>query len=176
MTKEIIGAQSSDLILIIDRTFDAPRELVFEAFTDPQHLIKWWGPKGCAILTCETDPRPGGVWSISMRTPKMLPQFAHRYPVETSGDGQSIVEKQRGVYQEVRKPERLTFTYAFEDGTGQPSHKMVVTLTFADQDGRTRLTLHQAVFESIQARDDHARGWTEALGSLAEYLTRSHPR
>jgi uncharacterized protein YndB with AHSA1/START domain len=168
-----MGNEPSDRILIIERTFDAPRELVFEAFTDPQHLKKWWGPHGCMILACETDPRPGGLWSISMRTPKVLPQFAHRYPVETSSDGKSIVEKQRGVYQEVRKPERLTFTYAFEDGTGQPSHQMVVTLTFSDHGGRTRLTLHQAVFESVAARNDHDRGWTEALGNLAEYLARA---
>lgn len=173
MTKDSMSAEPSDPILIIERTFDAPRELVFEAFTDPRHLIKWWGPKGCTILACETDRKAGGAWSISMRTPKILPQFANRYPVNATSDGQWIVEKQRGVYQEVTKPERLIFTYAFQDDAGLPRHQMVVTLTFADQNDRTRLTLHQAVFESVTARDDHERGWTEALDNLVEYLATS---
>jgi uncharacterized protein YndB with AHSA1/START domain len=125
-----------------------------------------------------------------MRSPRVLPQFAQRYPVGSqTGTGPSqalpgdrdvvppddswIVERQRGVYQEVVKPERLVFTYAFEDDTGRPIHQTVVTVTFADERGRTRLTLYQATFESVSARDDHVLGWTEALEHLAEYLTRA---
>jgi uncharacterized protein YndB with AHSA1/START domain len=81
--------------------------------------------------------------------------------------------RQRGVYREVVRPERLVFTYAFEDGAGGSGHQMVVTVSFADQDGKTILTLHQAIFETALARNDHVRGWTEALGHLVEYLARS---
>jgi uncharacterized protein YndB with AHSA1/START domain len=170
MTKESISAVPSERVLTIERTFEAPRELVFEAFTDPQHLIKWWGPEGCTIIACETDVKPGGAWSIAMRTPRILAQFAQRYPVKVASDSEWIIEKQRGMYLEVTKPERLSFTYAFEDDAGQPRHQMVVTLTFADEDGRTRLTLHQATFESGAARNDHERGWAEAFDHLVEYL------
>jgi len=175
--------------LILTHIFDAPRALVFEAFTNPELLMKWWGPHGCTVISCEADPRAGGTWCISMRTPRVLPQFVNRHPInpETSPalsqqrssgrdvaaqEHEWIVERQRGVYQEVVKPERLVFTYAFEANAGRPLHRTVVTATFADEGGRTKLTLHQAVFESVSARDDHVQGWTEALEHLAKYLMR----
>jgi uncharacterized protein YndB with AHSA1/START domain len=173
--------------LVITRLFDAPRELVFDAFTKPDHLMKWWGPHGCTVISCETEPRVAGPWCISMRSPKLLPQFANRHAVWTErnprlatsgGDSATpeeeyIVEKQRGIYQEIVRPERIVFTYAFEDHAGRPLHQTLVTVTFADEGGRTRLTLRQAVFETVSARDDHVRGWTEALQHLEEYLTRA---
>jgi uncharacterized protein YndB with AHSA1/START domain len=71
------------------------------------------------------------------------------------------------------KPERLVFTYAFEDDAGRPVHQTVVTVSFVDDGGRTKLTLRQAIFETVSARDDHVRGWTEALEHLVEYLRRT---
>jgi uncharacterized protein YndB with AHSA1/START domain len=174
--------ESTDRVLVVTRVFDAPRELVFEAFTTPRHLMSWWGPQGCSVISCEADPRVGGTWRISMRSPKVLPQFTQRYATETSpklrrndrdaaiNEPEWIVERQRGVYQEVIKPERLVFTYAFEDGAGRPRHQTVVTITFAAEGGRTRLTIQQATFESSTARNDHVQGWTEALDRLLEYL------
>ena len=184
------GTATADRELVITRIFDAPRELVFEAFTDPEHLMKWWGPHGCTVISCEADPRAGGSWCISMRTPRVLPQFVNRHPVSPKAgpalsqqspndydvvaqEREWIIERQRGVYQEIVKPERLVFTYAFEDNAGRPLHQTVVTVTFADEKGRTKLTLHQAIFESVSARDDHVRGWAEALEHLAEYLMRA---
>jgi uncharacterized protein YndB with AHSA1/START domain len=183
------GTEPADHELVITRIFNAPRELVFEAFTDPEHLMKWWGPHGCTVISCEADLRAGGSWSISMRTPRVLPQFVNRYPIGSEAvpalsqqgpndrdvaaqEHEWIIERQRGIYQEVVKPERLVFTYAFEDNAGRPLHRTVVTVAFADEKGRTKLTLHQAIFESVTARDDHVRGWTEALEHLAEYLMR----
>lgn len=179
-----------DRELVITRVFNAPRELVFDAFTDPKLLMSWWGPRGCTVISCETDPIPGGAWRISMRSPRVLPQFVHRYPVDPGGglslgqrppsvrdtaarDERWIVERQRGVYQEVAKPERLVFTGAFEDDDGRPRHQTVVTVTFSEEGDRTRLTLHQAVFPSVSTRDDHVRGWSEALERLAEHLMSS---
>jgi uncharacterized protein YndB with AHSA1/START domain len=183
-----VVTEPADRVLVITRFFDAPRELVFEAFTDPARLKSWWGPRGCTVISCEADPRARGTWRITMRSPRVLPQFVHRHPINpetrlshprqsgaevAASDHSWIVERQRGVYQEVVKPERLVFTYAFEDDAGLPLHQTVVTLTFADEAGRTKLTLHQAIFENVPARDDHVRGWTEALERLAEHLMRT---
>ncbi len=76
-------------------------------------------------------------------------------------------------YREIVEPERLVFTYTFEDATGKTGHETLVTVTFADEGGKTRLTLHQAVFESVTVRDEHVRGWTEALDRLAECLAKA---
>jgi uncharacterized protein YndB with AHSA1/START domain len=184
------GTEPGDRELVVTRIFNAPRELVFEAFTDPEHLMKWWGPHGCTVISCKVDPRAGGAWSISMRTPRVLPQFSQRYSVNPEAsrtlaqqrqssrgvaapEHEWIVEKQRGVYQEVVRPERLVFTYAFEDDAGQPRHQTIVTISFTDEEERTRLTLRQAIFESVSARDDHVNGWSEALEHLAEHLAQA---
>jgi uncharacterized protein YndB with AHSA1/START domain len=181
------GAGPADRMLAITRVFDAPREVVFDAFTDPQRLLKWWGPHGCQVIACETDPRPGGTWSISMRSPRVMPRFTRRYAISPkrgrtpsqqdqgendslTGETDWIVERQRGVYREVTRPERLVFTYTFEDEVGRALHQTVVAISFADEGGRTRLTLNQAVFEDVASRDDHVRGWTEALDHLTDYL------
>ncbi len=184
------GTGPGDRELVVTRIFDAPRELVFEVFTDPEHLMRWWGPHGCTVISCKTDLRAGGTWCISMKSPRVLRQFSHRYLVNPENsrtrsqprqssrgvaayEHEWIVEKQRGVYQEVVRPERLVFTYAFEDDAGRPLHQTVVTISFTDEEGRTRLTLRQAIFESVSARDDHVRGWSEALEHLAEHLAQA---
>jgi uncharacterized protein YndB with AHSA1/START domain len=184
------SGEPEDRVLTIMRTFDAPRELVFEAFTDRKHLMSWWGPHGCTVISCEADSRVGGTWCILMRSSKIPPRFVHRYPVASetrqglsrlpqriretiTRDDSWMVEKQRGVYREVVKLERLVFTYTFEDDGGRPLHQTVVTVTFADEGGRTRLTLRQAMFETVSARNDHVLGWTEALEHLDEHLIRA---
>lgn len=176
MPNEVKADGSSDPAgeLVISRIFAAPRELVFEAFTDPRHLMKWWGPHGCTVISCEADPRTGGNWSISMRSPRLLPQFAGRYPIKSPSTAAQnwTIEKQRGVYQEVIRPERLVFTYAFEDDAGRPLHQTVVKVNFTEDHGGTRITLHQAIFETESARNDHVRGWSEALDHLNDYLAR----
>jgi uncharacterized protein YndB with AHSA1/START domain len=76
----------------------------------------------------------------------------------------------QGVYREVVEPERLGFTFAWEDAEGKPGHETLVTVSFAEQGAKTRLTLHQAIFETVARRDEHQRGWTSTLQRLAEYL------
>jgi uncharacterized protein YndB with AHSA1/START domain len=98
------------------------------------------------------DLRAGGAWRITMHSPK------------------GIEERQQGVFREIVEPERLVFTYAFEDPTGKRGHETLVTVTFAEHGGKTKLTLNQAVFDRVATRDDHVRGWSEALGHLTEYL------
>jgi len=151
--KTVVGP--ADRVLLITRVFDAPRHLVFKAWTDPEHLMRWWGPHGFTTLSCTMDARPGGTWRLCMRSPE--------------GDE----HRQQGVYREVVEPERLVFTYAFEDATGKPGHETLVTVSFADHGGKTMLTVNQAVFETVAVRDDHVRGWGEALDHLAEYVAKT---
>jgi uncharacterized protein YndB with AHSA1/START domain len=139
--------------LAIERVFDAPRELVFKCWTEPEHLARWIGPKGFSgtIVACEL--REGGIFRAHMRGP----------------DGQD--HWQHGVFREIVPPERIVRSYCWTDADGRPTRpETLLTVTFADLGGRTRLTLHQAVFESVTACDDHRRGWSSSLDKLAEYV------
>ncbi|MGO9607663.1 MAG: SRPBCC domain-containing protein [Candidatus Binataceae bacterium] len=144
-------SEPADRVVVITRVFDAPRSLVFKAWTQPDHLKRWWGPRGHTTVSARMDLRAGGPWRIGMRAP----------------DG--TYEWQQGVFREIVEQERLVFTYAFEDAAGKPGHETIVTVTFADEGGKTRLTVHQAVFETVAVHNDHVRGWGEALDRLAEY-------
>jgi len=138
--------------LVITRLLDAPRSLVFKVWTQPEHLARWWGPKGFTLLSCETDVRPGGTWVRCMRAP----------------EGTKHIK--RGVYREIVEPERLVFTYVNEDADGRLGPETVVTVTFEEQGAKTKLTLYQTGFESIDARDAHEGGWASCLERFAEYL------
>jgi uncharacterized protein YndB with AHSA1/START domain len=146
--------QTADRELYIRRVFDAPRAMVFKAWTESAQALHWWGPQGFTITSCAMDVRPGGAFRVSMRSP------------------QGTAHTKRGIYREVVPGERLVFTYAWEDAAGQPGHETVVTVRFADEDGKTRLTLHQAVFESMASRDSHEGGWTSCMDRFGEYLAR----
>lgn len=138
--------------LFITRVFDAPRDLVFQAWSDPEMAANWWGPQGFTTLSCTMDVRVGGSWRLSMRAPA------------------GTVHTKTGVYRDVVAPERLVFTYAWEDKAGRPGHEMLVSVRFAEQDGRTKLTLHQTGFGSVTARDEHEGGWVSCMARFADYL------
>ena len=112
--------------LVMTRDFNAPRELVFAAWTDVRRASQWWAPRDCTPLSCEMDLRPGGAWRRRMRAP----------------DG-TVVTKW-GVYREVAAPERLVFTYITEYADGKVDPETLVTVTFEDLGGRTRLMLRHA--------------------------------
>ena len=80
------------------------------------------------------------------------------------------------VCRELVEPERLVFSFAWEDKEGRPGHETVVTVSFAEYGAQTKLTLHQAVFETVTARDLHQGGWSSVLECLAEYLARGETR
>jgi len=138
--------------LVITRILDAPRDVVFRAWTEPDRVARWWGPQGFVTTYCDMDIRPGGAFRVCMRSPEGAEHW------------------KQGIYREIVVPERLEFTFAWEDAEGKPGHQTLVTVTLADRGGRTELTLHQAVFETVAARDDHRRGWTSTLQRFAEYL------
>ena len=143
----------SERTLTITRIFDAPRELVFKVWSQPEHLVRWWGPKGFTTPSCQMELRPGGAYRTVMR----------------SAQGKELC--MRGVYREVMPPERLVLTFAWEGETGEPGHETLVTVTFAEEAGdRTKLTFEQGVFESVAERDAHQSGWSEFLDRLDGYL------
>jgi uncharacterized protein YndB with AHSA1/START domain len=146
-------APINDRKLVIARVFDAPREPVFRAWTEPALFARWFGPHGTVMPFCEMDPRPGG----GLRFCYLLP----------NGDVHRIV----GRYREVVKPERLVFTESFTDERGTLIERSgfplvaLLTVTFAEQGGRTRLTIHHA---GVDWRE--LPGWTTSLTRLARYV------
>jgi uncharacterized protein YndB with AHSA1/START domain len=149
-------ATSKEPELVVTRILNAPRPLVFKAWTDPEQVARWWGPQGFVTTLCEMNIQPGGAYRVGMRSP----QGTHHV--------------KRGVYREIVEPERIVFTYAWEDAEGRPGHETLVTVTFAELGTKTKLTLHQATFENISARDSHQVGWTSCLERFAEYLAGSY--
>jgi uncharacterized protein YndB with AHSA1/START domain len=147
-----VVAKPSGPELVITRVFDAPRRLVFKLWTQPEHAVRWWGPQGFTTLSCEMDVRPGGAWRRAMRS------------------REGTVHVKRGVYREIVEPERLVFTYADEGADGRLGHETLVTVSFAETGGKTKLTLGQAAFETAEARDAHQGGWTSCLERFADYL------
>jgi len=141
--------------LTITRIFDAPRHLVFKAWSAPEHLARWWGPSGFTLPVCEMDFRPGGAYRYCMRSP----------------DGKEYWV--RGVYREIIEPERLVLSGGWEDAAGKVGHETTTTITFEEQGGKTKLTLHNGVFESVASRDSHRGGWNGSIERLAEYLAQA---
>jgi len=142
--------------IAITRVFDAPRELVFKAWTDPKHLARWWGPHHFTNPVCEWDPRPGGSYRIHMRSPD-----GSIYPM-------------RGVFQEVVPPSRLVFTNIAVDNDDNPILDGLTTVIFEEQSGKTRLTLRTGAV-AVQAYaaaylGGMELGWTGSLEKLAAEL------
>lgn len=144
-----------DREIVIVRTFRAPPRLVFEAYTKPEHVKRWWAPKslGCEITSCEADVRVGG-----------------RYRYVTRAGDQELAFS--GTYTEVLAPERLVYTQVFEPMAD--AGQAVVTVTFEDHDGATRLVSHE-VYPSAEARDaalasGMEHGMRETMRQLDELL------
>lgn len=149
---EAAEAATSDRELVMTRTFDAPRSLVFKAWTEPEHMSKWFGPKGFVSTVLRSDLRPGGSYRLHMLGP----------------DGDHWLQ---GIYREVLEPERLVSTFAWADSDGRATRpETILDLTFEDLGGKTRLTLRQKMFESVTARNEHNSGWNSSFDKLAEYL------
>ena len=149
------AATTADRELVVTRILDAPRQLVFQAWTEPDRVARWWGPQGFTTLSCNMDVRLGGTFRVCMRSPE------------------GVEHRKQGVYREIVEPERLIFTFAWEDAEGKPGHETLVTVSFAEQGAKTKLTLHQAIFETVARRDEHQRGWTSTLVRFAEYLAKT---
>ncbi len=140
-------------VLLLERVFDAPRELVFEAWTRPEHVKKWWGPEGFELPFCEQDFRVGGAFRFNMRAPDGSDHWVS------------------GRYQEITPPDAIAFTWVREDTPGKVWCRTSVRVTFTDEDGKTRLRLRQSLFETPAYCEEHRGGWTQCLGRLDRYVT-----
>ena len=144
----------SDREIVGSRIMDAPPELVFKAYTDPDLIPRWWGPRRYATTVDKMDLRPGGVW-----------RFVHR-----AADGGEYAFN--GVYREIVPPKRLVYTFNYE---GAPGHEAVETVTFEEAEGgKTRMTDH-LLFETREERDGMLNsgmeeGAAETVDRLAELL------
>ena len=157
------GVRAQDRALVIERIFDAPRERVWKAWTNPEHLMRWWGPRDFTSPSCRIDLRVGGTYLYCMRSP----------------DGQDYWST--GVYREVVPCERIVCTDSFADEHGNvvpATHygmgddiplELSVTITFEEFGGKTRLTLrHEGLPASIG--EETGTGWNESLDKLAASL------
>jgi uncharacterized protein YndB with AHSA1/START domain len=124
-------AMPSEREVVVTRVFDAPRALVYRAYTDPELIPRWWGPSRLATTVEQMDVRPGGRWRFVQRD-QTGAEFAFN-----------------GVYREVVPPERVVATFEFE---GEPGRVVLTTATFEEHDGKTTLT-STSLFETVEDRD-----------------------
>jgi len=141
--------------VFMTRILDASAEVVFRAWTDPEQLKQWWGPRGFTNPVCEFDARPGGAIRIHMRAP----------------DG--VVYPMTGVVLEIVEPKRLVFTSYALDKEGNAMFESLNTVTFAPHEGKTSLTLHAKVQTTTEQGLPYLKGmevgWKLTLDRLEEY-------
>ncbi|MBM9499182.1 SRPBCC domain-containing protein [Leptospira sp. 201903071] len=150
--------------IVITRIFDAPRELVFKAWTEPEHLMRWWGPKNFTSPECKIDFRIGGKYVFCMRSP----------------EGQNFWTT--GVFREIVIPEKFVYSDSFADDKGNPvpaSHygfqgefpdETTVSLTFETVDNKTKLTLRHIGLPAGEISEMTKVGWNEMIDKLNESL------
>jgi uncharacterized protein YndB with AHSA1/START domain len=141
-----------DRVLTVTRIFDAPRDKVWAAWIDFNHARHFDGPPGHPMKSMRSDLRVGGTWRNVMRYEgKELPQG--------------------GVYREIKPPELLSFTFAWEIDVGMGGVETLVTVTFEEiTPGKTRLTLQQGVFPTTQTRDGHRAGWNRMIDAFQQFV------
>lgn len=163
---------SADSTLVITRTLNAPRELVFKAFTEAERLLEWWGPKGYDMQVISLDMRPGGTFHYYQRSPEGYEAWGIF------------------VYQEVQAPERLTYINSFADSEGNVVRapfsatwplRVLSTMSFEEHDGKTTLHMHATPYEA--SPEEHAafggmvpmmnQGWDGTFEQLEAYLARA---
>lgn len=162
--KASTGNKPMEQELVITRIFDAPRELVWKAWTQPEHFMRWYGPKGFTTPVYKIDLKVGGKYLSCMRSP----------------NGQDMWNT--GVFREIVPPERLVMTASIADKEGNvvtASHygmsgawplETQITVTFEEHNGKTKLTLKHAGMPAGKNRDMAGAGYNESFDKLAEYL------
>jgi uncharacterized protein YndB with AHSA1/START domain len=147
--------------LTLVRMFDAPRAVVFKAWTDPKLVAQWWGPNGVTNPVCELDVRPGGELYIVMLAGEALgPLKGSEWPT-------------RGVFQEIIPPEKIVFT-ASAIVDGEPIMENTNTVTFEEHDGKTKMALHILVThmtpEAAGPLAGMEMGWAQSLDKLVQFI------
>jgi uncharacterized protein YndB with AHSA1/START domain len=153
MNKHKVIAEAGSHQFVFLREFNAPRELVFKAFTDPKLVAQWWGSRDTDTIVDKMEAKFGGQW---------------RY---VSRDAEGNEYAFRGVYHDVTSPERIVYTFEFE---GMPGHVVMETIVFEEKDGKTFMT-DSSVFQSVEDRDGMIEagmesGGAESMDKLDEVL------
>ena len=141
---------SADRVLLLTHVFDAPRQRVFEAWSQRDDVLAWWGPAGFRLSHCEMEFREGRAWRYCMRSAEGEEHWIH------------------GVYREIVAPEKLVFTYVNEDD----GNESVVTMLFKTLGEKTELRFSQATFPNVAERDGHNWGWSSSFDLLDAYLAK----
>lgn len=153
MAKTTFTVKREEREVVMERVFDAPRELVWKAFTDPESIPRWWGPRVLTTTVDKMEVRPGGIWRYLQRDPE-----GNEYAFN-------------GKYLEITQPEKLSYTFEFEPLAG---HVLVQTVTFEEYEGKTKVT-STATYDTVEDLDGMVKagmeaGAIESWDRLAELL------
>ncbi len=140
---------------VVQRLFTAPRTLMFQVFTQPEHLKRWWAPQPYTIPICTIDLRPGGIWHYCMRSPQGQDHWA------------------RSVYNEIVPPEKLVYTSTFADEhanpiAGMPEH--LTTVTFAEEASKTHVSAHVQFANAAALSVAVTMGMVQGMSMTWQYL------
>ncbi|WP_066191592.1 SRPBCC family protein [Gracilibacillus timonensis] len=155
-----ITTNIGDRAFTLERVFDAPRELVFKAFTEPEHVSRWWAPSGFSMPVCKMDLRPGGIWHYCFESPEGEKHWS------------------RCVYQEIVAPERLVYTSTLSDEEANPIESPLpehrATIIFEEKEGKTKLSVHIQLpsVEELKATLEMGmmQGLKETMNNLDKHL------
>ncbi|NKB20725.1 MAG: SRPBCC domain-containing protein [Alphaproteobacteria bacterium] len=150
MTAET-SLSEEELVLEISRQFEAPREVLFRAWTDPSWIVRWMGPGECSCPVAETDVSVGGAFKICIR-----------------GEGDHWAH---GHYRELDPPGRLAFSWQWEQEDGSLGHEMLIEIDFVDQGTGTEMQFRQTKFPDNESRGQHRGGWEGSFECLAAILS-----
>lgn len=150
--KSNVAELPNDRVIVLTRIFDAPCDLVFKVWTQPEHMVQWFGPRDFTAHDVKVDLRQGGAWRVRIRSPEGRDYRMH------------------GVYREIAPPRRLVFTHIWEAGHDSPDHETLITLNFEELDGKTKMIFHKAILESASERASQQNGWSECMQRLNDYL------
>jgi uncharacterized protein YndB with AHSA1/START domain len=145
-----VSTAETDATLRLERTFDAPAEAVFDAWTNPEVLRRWWAADGAwRTPVAEVDLRVGGGYRLSMEDPD-----------------EGTLHTVRGEYREVSRPDRLVYSWCWEEADGRSGHVSTVTVAFLGEGERTTVVLEHSGLASPQSVQQHRAGWEGCLESL----------
>jgi uncharacterized protein YndB with AHSA1/START domain len=138
--------------IVLRRTYGAPRERVFAAWTNPEIALRLYAPGETKATDVQMDVRPGGNYRIAMLSPEMGPLVV------------------RGTYREVKAPERLVMTWSWEEDDPAEERESLLTLDFHERDGGTEFVLTHELLATVESRDRHEVGWTSIVDKLAKLV------
>ena len=134
--------------IVVSRSFEAPLEVLWKAWTEPEQMKQWMAPEGMELPVVEADVRVGGAYQIQMLSPEGNTYTAY------------------GKYREITPPERLVYTWSWKEEPHNDIGETVITVTLADADGATEVTMHHEGLPTEERRKGHEEGWTSCLNRL----------